>query len=52
MHISKRTQATKLAIVTTGGRLSVSFSPTEKGYEQIVLQGPAQIVYEGNWELK
>ena len=52
MHISKRTQATKLAIITTGGHLSVSFSPKRNGYEQIVLQGPAQIVYEGNWELK
>ncbi len=50
-HISKRTKATELAIVTNGGRLKVSFTPTERGYVHIVLQGPAEMVFKGNWEL-
>ena len=49
-HISARTRSTSLVIQTRGGLLNVSFSPTEKGYKDIVLQGPANYVYKGNWE--
>ena len=51
IHISKQTTSKIIQIQTRGGNLNVSFSPTEKGYESIVLQGPVTPVFTGKWEL-
>lgn len=51
MHISEKSTSEKIYIQTRGGKLSVSFSPTQKGYGSIILQGPAAPVFTGNWEI-
>lgn len=48
MHKTGMTQNQHLNILVEGGQLSVSFTPTVKGYTAIDLQGPAQFVFEGN----
>ena len=49
-HLSKRLTAKNISIQTKGGMLTVSFSDTSKGYEAVVLQGPATPVFKGQWE--
>ncbi|MGB0254799.1 MAG: diaminopimelate epimerase [Flavobacteriaceae bacterium] len=51
MHISEKSTSEKIYIQTLGGKLSVSFSPTQNGYTAITLQGPAAPVFTGNWEI-
>lgn len=51
IHISEKSTLEKIYIQTRGGKLSVSFSPTQKGYTSIILQGPAAPVFTGNWEI-
>lgn len=51
-HISKKVASNKIQIQTKGGHLNVSFSPSTLGYENVVLQGPAAPVYQGNWEMR
>ncbi|MBL20203.1 MAG: diaminopimelate epimerase, partial [Flavobacteriaceae bacterium] len=41
----------KISVQTNGGVLTVSFTATSNGYEAVVLQGPATLVYKGQWEI-
>lgn len=50
-HISHRTASTQIQIQTKGGKLKVSFSPAAHGYESVVLQGSAEQVFKGIWEI-
>ena len=47
MHKAKKTDADKVNINTPGGKLTISFSETENGYENICLEGPAILVFKG-----
>ena len=50
-HLGK-TRATKVAIQTRGGRLEVSFEPAGNGFKNIYLNGPAEQVFKGIWDVK
>ncbi len=47
MHNAGLSEAEKVMVKTLGGDLSVSFRKTEKGYENVVLEGPANFVFKG-----
>ncbi len=47
MHYIGETVKNEVALNTEGGALKVSFDKTEKGYENIWLQGPAKQVFKG-----
>ena len=49
MHHSGKTQAQRLTIQVEGGALILSFTPNEKGYSCIDLEGPAEFVFDGKW---
>jgi diaminopimelate epimerase len=49
MHKQEKTMATEIALYVEGGQLQVRFRPTEMGYEDIYLVGPAQWVFKGEW---
>ena len=51
MHATKKTNATEIDLDVQGGKLKVTFEPTEKGYENVFLIGPATFVFEGAIEL-
>lgn len=38
-----------VTVVALGGVLEVSFAPQLNGFEQIILSGPAQFVFKGQW---
>lgn len=42
---------TKVAVTAMGGELSVEFTPSEKGYNNVILEGPAQRVFKGEFLL-
>ncbi len=47
MHFAGYTKSAEVQIRTRGGDLKISFLPKGKGYEQVVLQGPATFVFKG-----
>lgn len=47
MHYLGKSGETKLQIQAQGGLLEVEFEPSEKGYKNIWLSGPATFVYKG-----
>jgi len=49
LHTTHRTEATTIVLKTLGGDLQVSFRKQGKGYSDIVLSGPAEFVYNGQW---
>ncbi|MDR5589757.1 diaminopimelate epimerase [Christiangramia sp. SM2212] len=44
---SKRTNSDKVKLITPGGELSVKFSESEKGFSNVWLSGPAELVFKG-----
>lgn len=46
-HYSGKVKQNEVAIKTPGGELSVSFEPTDNGYKNIWLTGPAEMVFKG-----
>ncbi|NNJ88638.1 MAG: diaminopimelate epimerase [Eudoraea sp.] len=50
MHYAEKTENTEVNIMTKGGDLSVRFNTAKKGYEDVVLTGPAKFVYKGTVE--
>lgn len=50
-HYTGATQANEIAIKTKGGNLMVKFTPSEKGYHNIWLIGPAVQTFNGEWEI-
>ncbi|MEM6517440.1 MAG: diaminopimelate epimerase [Bacteroidota bacterium] len=52
MHNTGETEAQIISLKTQGGELKVSFSPTEGGYNNIKLIGPAVQVFKGEIEWK
>ncbi len=51
MHHSKKTTATHVELKTLGGNLQVRFEPSERGYKNIWLIGPAQQVFKGTFTI-
>lgn len=51
MHHAKETTSTQVTLQTPGGDLQVRFRPTENGYKDIWLTGPAQLVFQGNFKV-
>ncbi|WP_010179536.1 diaminopimelate epimerase [Aquimarina agarilytica] len=47
MHTANKTAAEKINIETPGGKLTISFTKTDAGYENVYLQGPAKLVFKG-----
>jgi diaminopimelate epimerase len=47
MHFNKKTTANQVVVEVEGGTLGIEFEPTEKGYQNIFLSGPAEQVYSG-----
>ncbi|MBT8283084.1 MAG: diaminopimelate epimerase [Muriicola sp.] len=47
MHFVSKTEADRIHIKTKGGDLSVTFKAAKKGYEDVVLEGPATFVFKG-----
>ena len=50
MHYSGETKKNEVTLNVEGGALKVSFEKTEKGYQNIWLQGPAKQVFKGEIE--
>lgn len=48
MHHLGKTNQTEVQLQVLGGKLRVSFVPTENGYEKIFLKGAATFVFHGN----
>ncbi|GGF73471.1 diaminopimelate epimerase [Wenyingzhuangia marina] len=48
MYEQKQTTNTKIPLKVEGGELEVSFEPTENGYKNVFLKGPATFVFNGN----
>ena len=51
MHATNKTPQNKITVDVQGGQLIISFIKTEKGYENVFLEGPADLVYEGTINL-
>ncbi len=49
MHHLGKTDKSKVAIKTRGGKLQVMFEPTTEGYKNVYLKGPAKQVFKGSW---
>ncbi len=47
MHATQLTSNEEVVVQTEGGELKVTFSKTDKGYENIFLIGPAEQVFKG-----
>ncbi len=47
MHKANKTAAEKININTPGGKLTISFTKTDAGYENVYLEGPAKLVFKG-----
>ncbi|MGY5353271.1 diaminopimelate epimerase [Wenyingzhuangia sp. IMCC45467] len=48
MYEQKQTSNTIIPLQVEGGELEVSFEPTESGYKNVFLKGPATFVFNGN----
>jgi len=51
MHKNKKTSSNKIKIKVVGGVLEVSFDVSKSGYSNIILSGPAELVYSGTLNL-
>jgi len=49
MHATEKSQSNKIKLVTPGGDLEVSFVKNDRGYSQIYLHGPVEMVFKGEW---
>ena len=49
VHYLKQTTSTQVKLETRGGMLSVQFTPTNNGYKDVYLIGPATFVFQGQW---
>lgn len=49
-YVSGKTEATTVHLETPGGALAVAFEPTEAGFKEIWLTGPAKQVFKGEIE--
>jgi len=47
MYHTKQTNQKEIHLKVVGGNLKVQFTPTENGYAQVYLTGPAQKVFDG-----
>ncbi|MGY5350955.1 diaminopimelate epimerase [Wenyingzhuangia sp. IMCC45533] len=47
MYEKKLTSKTKIPLQVEGGHLEVSFEPTDEGYKNVFLKGPATFVFKG-----
>lgn len=50
MYRLGKTEARKITLITLGGKLSVSFEPSENGFKNIYLEGLAEKVFKGKWK--
>ena len=50
MHRAGKIFSNRVVLEVEGGELSVSFTPTEKGFTDVYLTGPADFVFEGTIE--
>lgn len=48
MHKQNVTNSTKIPLKVEGGKLEVSFTPSNEGYKNIFLKGPATFVFKGD----
>jgi diaminopimelate epimerase len=51
MNAIGKTNSNEIAIDVEGGKLKVSFEKTNTGYENVLLEGPATFVFEGEIEI-
>jgi diaminopimelate epimerase len=51
MNAIGKTNLNEIAIDVEGGKLKVSFEKTNTGYENVLLEGPATFVFEGEIEI-
>lgn len=45
-----KTTSNKVVLKTLGGQLTVRFVKTDKGYEEVFLEGSATFVFKGDWK--
>ncbi len=50
-YFSNRIKEKRVSVSTRGGKLTVSFDTGNKGFENIYLQGPANFVFKGEYEV-
>jgi len=48
MYEQKKTTSTLISLQVEGGELEVSFTPSDNGYKDVFLKGPATFVFKGN----
>ena len=48
MNKTGKTTSNRIKLDVEGGKLEVSFTPTENGYEKVFLKGPATFVFKGS----
>ena len=46
---TKRSESNRISLKTRGGHLNVKFQRNGAGYSDIYLEGPATLVYKGEW---
>jgi len=49
VYETKRTKSSRISLNTRGGQLNVEFKRNGTGYSDIYLEGPAVLVYKGEW---
>ena len=49
MHFQQKTTENQVRLHTPGGELTVTYTPTNSGYTNIYLEGPATQVFKGYW---
>ena len=52
MNFLGRTKSGKITMKCKGGDLNVQFNPSNKGYEEISITGPAKLVFDGRIKVK
>lgn len=51
MHALGKSSSKKVALLTRGGKLEVSFDKNDDSYHNIVLSGPAKFIFQGNFQV-